>query len=374
MPKTTKWDLPPHTGAKHRIVHEYLGRWLPIMSTTGPRLIYFDGFSGPGRYASGEDGSPLVALKAMLNHGQPDRITAEVVFVFVESDRERHESLADELETLKASIGGRWPANVDVVHRHGPFVGEATSIVSALAGKGLKMAPTFALIDPFGFSGVPMRVIADLLQFPKCELLFNLIFDPINWHLHNEKVEHHMSDLFGCDDFQNIRGLKGPPRREAIIELYIERLKAAVGFRYVQPFEMWNERNRLGTVLIPGTRHPLGFLKMKEAMWAVDPTGRFTFSDIEATAPHELTLFEDESAPSFDELDRQIRFRFAGRTVPVEAVEKYVKEETRYLPTHYKKNVLIPLETQGDLVAENPNGRNRRQYPKGTVITFPAWS
>ena len=379
MPKTTTWVQPPHTGAKHAIVREYLVRWFPIMASVDRKLIYFDGFAGPGRYASGEDGSPIVALKALLEHARRDHIlaTTEVVFVFVEADADRHQSLVEELEALKVGIGGAWPANMQVLPMHASFVDHATTIVKQLKASGVQMAPTFALIDPFGFSGVPMDVIAELLQFRKCELLFNLIFDPVNWHLHNDTVGHHMRDLFGCDDYQDLKGLSGEPRREAILDLYVRQLKAKVGFKYVRPFEMWNDRNRLGTVLVPGTRHPTGFLKMKEAMWAVDPTGRFTFSDIEAmeAASGVQSLFGEEEVggPSFVELDREIRFRFSERTVKVEDVEKFVIEETRYLPTHYKRNVLVPLERDRRLVVDEGTRNKQRTYPKGTTMTFPVF-
>jgi three-Cys-motif partner protein len=369
LPKTTTWVLPPHTLAKHQIIREYLVRWFPIMSSREKRLIYFDGFSGPGRYVGGEDGSPLVALKALLEHRDLAAITAntEVVFLFVEAKKARYDHLVSELGALEQSIGG-WPPNVRVFHRHASFVDEATKVVADLQGKGMRLAPTFALIDPFGFSGVPMTAIADLLQFPKCELLFNLIFNPINWHLHTEKVAHHMTDLFGCD-IDSLRGLSGVERREAILGLYTDQLRTNVGFKFIETFEMYNDRNRLATVLVAGTRHRLGFQKMKEAMWAVDPSGSFAFSDVEATTPL-LTLFGDEG-PNFDQLDRLIRFRFAGRTVTVDKVEDFVNDETRFLPTQYKRNVLVPLEKAGLLTVDETTRKKRRTYPSGTKLTFP---
>lgn len=39
-----------------------------------------------------------------------------------------------------------------------------------------ELAPTFAFVDPFGWSGAPMDVMADLLR-PRCELLFTFIYD-----------------------------------------------------------------------------------------------------------------------------------------------------------------------------------------------------
>lgn len=366
MPKTTKWEIPPHTQAKHRIVHEYLVRWLPIMSSRNDRLVYFDGFSGPGRYAGGEDGSPIIALKALMEHGNQAAITAEVVFLFVEAKKDRYDSLVAELDLLAAAYGG-WPSNVKVHHRNASFVDEASSILDSLKANGSALAPTFALVDPFGFSGVPMSVIAELLSFQKCELLFNLIFDPINWQLNNDKVAHHMSDLFGCDGYDDIKGVYGLDRRNAILDLYTGQLKNKAGFKFVQTFEMINDRNRLGTVLVAGTRHPFGFEKIKEAMWAVDKSGSFTFSDMTAGL-NMLPLFEK---PNYADLERQILAEFAGKTVRVEAVEKFVVEETKFLSTHYKRNVLVPLE-KGEKIRVPSSPRQKTfTHPKGTVIQFP---
>jgi hypothetical protein len=62
------WDLAPHTAAKLDILGAYLRAWFPILSRgrNFDRIIYIDGFAGPGRYNQGEDGSPIVALKAAL--------------------------------------------------------------------------------------------------------------------------------------------------------------------------------------------------------------------------------------------------------------------------------------------------------------------
>ena len=60
--------LKPHTRAKHTILDRYLGAWFPILATQSKQLVYFDGFAGPGRYAGGETGSPLIALNAARRH------------------------------------------------------------------------------------------------------------------------------------------------------------------------------------------------------------------------------------------------------------------------------------------------------------------
>jgi len=49
-PKETLWELDPHTKAKHEILGRYLAAWFPILGTYHSRIVYVDGFSGPGRY------------------------------------------------------------------------------------------------------------------------------------------------------------------------------------------------------------------------------------------------------------------------------------------------------------------------------------
>ena len=63
VPKTTVWPLEPHTKAKHEILRRYLGAWFPILTSGGwnRRVIFLDGFAGPGRYSACEPGSPIIA-------------------------------------------------------------------------------------------------------------------------------------------------------------------------------------------------------------------------------------------------------------------------------------------------------------------------
>ena len=66
LQKDTIWPIEPHTSAKHQILRKYLDAWLPILGTYNKRVVYVDGFAGPGQYTGGEPGSPIVALQAAL--------------------------------------------------------------------------------------------------------------------------------------------------------------------------------------------------------------------------------------------------------------------------------------------------------------------
>jgi len=64
-PKQTRWNA-DHTIAKHAILLKYLAGWLPTQATWNNRLIFIDGFAGPGEDETGEEGSPIIALKMLL--------------------------------------------------------------------------------------------------------------------------------------------------------------------------------------------------------------------------------------------------------------------------------------------------------------------
>lgn len=90
--KEVVWELEPHTQAKHEILGRYLRAWVPILSLGGFRkVLYVDGFAGPGIYKGGEIGSPIIALQAARD--QIHEITADTTFLFIEKDSARSEVL-----------------------------------------------------------------------------------------------------------------------------------------------------------------------------------------------------------------------------------------------------------------------------------------
>ena len=91
--------------------------------------------------------------------------------------------------------------------------------------------------------------------------------------------------------------------------------------------------------LFYATKSLKGVQKMKEAMWTVDPSGEFKFSD--ATDPNQMVMFGD---PPFEILRAQILERFSNREVTVQEVEEFVLAETAFRETHYKRQVLATLE------------------------------
>lgn len=95
-PQETIWEIEPHTQAKHEILRRYLGAWFPILGKYNQRVVYIDGFSGPGRYKRGEPGSPVIALREALKHSV--RLSnINLTFLFMDERADRIEHLENEL-------------------------------------------------------------------------------------------------------------------------------------------------------------------------------------------------------------------------------------------------------------------------------------
>jgi len=353
------WALAPHTGAKLLLLQAYLSAWFPILSNNAPsRVFYIDGFAGPGRYTGGEDGSPIVALKALGNRGNLARTTFE--FHFVERRRRQAQALRANVEELK--LARQIPHNADIhIHEKSTFA-EAFANVIAPRLSRFPAAPAFALVDPFGWTGLPMAVMHQLMRRPRTEVLINFMFEEINRFLNHPDQPRNFDELFGAGEWRKGYYLSGPARRDYLHDFYQRQLLHTA--RYVRSFEMENERGASDYFLFFSTNSLLGLKKMKEAMWRVDPGGGRKFSDM--TNPHQLVLLQPE--PDRKLLRRQIVEHFKAKRVCVSDIEEFVLERTAFHAGHYKK-VLAELEDAGQITAISPpQARRKGTFPQPAML------
>lgn len=325
------WELQRHTGAKHQILGNYLVAWFPILGSAHARVIFVDGFAGPGEYARGERGSPLVALDAARMHR--DRLSdRELMFLFVEEDRERHQHLEGVIAAKQAA--GEIPENFHYVARHGTFADEAESLLRSLHRN--PSAPTFVMIDPFGVKGVPYQVICELAAYPRTEFLISFMYESVDRFMSTDQFEPHLDALFGTQEWRRALEVENTAERSAYLhDLFVRQIRAA-GLEYARSFRMIDDGGRTEYFLVFATHSLKGLEVMKNAMWSVDPSGTYRFSD--TTNPDQMVLFQLE--PDFEQLRSSITRRFAGQTVSIQAIEDFVVAETPFLKRHLRKSAL----------------------------------
>lgn len=361
-PSGTVWKLEQHTSAKHEILRRYLSAWLPIMTKYHTRVVYIDGFAGPGRYANGEEGSPLIALQAAIQHRSP--ITGQVFYLFIEQDGKRAHNLELELRSIMPL-----PPNLSYHVECGNFDSTMNGLLDGIAQSG-GLAPTFAFVDPFGWSQTPMRLLKRLLDNPRCEVFVTLVYEELNRFLSVPLASDPRDDLFGTSTWRDIIPIVDPSeRRRRLHGLYQDQLKLSAGATFVRSFEMRNRTNGTDIYLFFATKSAFGLEKMKEAMWKVSPDGAYRFSD--TTNPLQPVMFQ--AKPDYVALRRRITSRFSGQVVDVREVHDFVVQETAFLGSHYKRGVLAAMEREIPATIEvicAPLNRKRGTYPDGTRIRF----
>ncbi len=353
-PKEPVWNIDPHTRAKHAILRRYLQAWMPILARGRfPEVMYFDGFAGPGRYSDGEEGSPIIALRAARNqHIGPE---VKLRFVFIEKNSSRADNLKKTIKNFDI------PENFRIEIGHGEEFEEAFNrILLSYGAKGLP--PTFAFVDPFGWSGVPFSIIKKIMQYQHCEVLINFMYEEVNRFIGHQDQVNNFDRFFGTRKWQaGIRLSRANERSRFFHNIYLGQLRKGANARFARSFQMRNQNDAVDYYLFHATNHIRGLARMKEAMWKVDESGEFSFSD--ATDPDQLVLFEKE--PRYEILRNQILRRFTGRVASVGEVEEFVLAETAFRERHYKVQVLKPLELAARPIIEpvgSPPNRKRGTY------------
>jgi len=106
---------------------------------------------------------------------------------------------------------------------------------------------------------------------------------------------------------------------------------------------------------------------MKKAMWNVDRTGEYKFSDRDDPGQTYIFDYQDEDhwIPAVAD---KIYDKFKGLTVNVKDVEEYVIAETAYI---FKKGILRYIEKNKPRYILRVNNRNRKgTFPDRCSITF----
>ena len=314
--------------AKHRIIKRYLGGWYPKMSFSGnTRLLYIDSHAGRGRHETGHEGSPLIALRTLLEHKSRDKLLqqTEFRFIFFEIYDRNAQALKDEIARL-----GTLPANVHCeVHAqdYAPILHE---VCETLRSEGAHLAPAFVFVDPFGFS-LSMELLNSLLMFPGVELLINFMYRYVDMAIMATDASTPratLDQLFGCSDWRALKGIADSHERSRqTIRLFASQLRA----KWVTHIEMQAFNTALKYVLFHASNHPEGRRLMKETLWAVIPYPEGgTFTARERDMYDQVSLLDE---PDLVPLRQWVFTTFAGQTVHYRDLREALLD-TIYLDRH----------------------------------------
>jgi len=365
------WDQDAHTAAKHRVLRAYLDGWIPVLAqqalnvrafTTGaPRLLLVDGFAGPGRYATGEPGSPLIMLDALASHAALPRFSrAQFIYLFIEHDARRVDHLRHEVTTL-----GPLPGNVTVHIEHAEFESAFGALIDQTTDHSQTLVPTFAFIDPFGYSTASMSLTGRLLAFPRCEVLIFLPLSFVHRFVGREGQDAALTSLFGCEDWRQAIDLQGEERRAFLLDLFERQLGSNPTVEHVRSFQLRTQDGN-DYRLVFGVGHDKGLDLAKDAMWKVDPIAGASYTA--TTESGQEVLFTPDDLVDTTPLLAELRSKFGSDWFTIEQAERCTRIDTPYRIGHLRQRTLQPAEKAGKLEVQ----RSGRTGFKGARLRFLA--
>jgi three-Cys-motif partner protein len=362
LPEDALWEIEEHTVGKHVVLREYLKAWLPILGQSQGRILFVDGFAGPGRYKGGADGSPVIALKTYLEHSARPRIVADVQFVFIEKDPDCARYLRRVLAPFIAGLR----SNESVTIHEGAFDESFEAGLDLLEHQQRLLAPAFVMVDPFGISDTPMAVLHRILRNPRCELYISFMWDWVNRFIGEPAFAQGLDRTFGCREWRDAIELRGAARKSFLFDLYKKCLKDGLA-EHVVSFDLINsERGRVVYSIFFATRHALGCDKMKSALWRMDPISGSRFIPADPLAP------EDLFAGDLSALEREIGGQLAAfGLIDVAVLDAWIRSDATNFYSGQLRKALRRMESAGKILVHAKPGRARRKgdFPIGTKVS-----
>lgn len=320
-PKPTIYAADPHTIAKHQILREYLKRWLPILdrqsqrlARTHHRLLYVDGFAGAGEYENGVEGSPLIPIEAAIGHQHQFSCPIEIRLIEKRADRVQH--LRELIKAKKATLSGR--ARLEIPDPiEGDCENEVRRLIADCDARNVSLGPAFFFLDQFGYSAFSMNLVQSILSHTTCE-----VFSYLNWNMLHpfmaDPTKHHgITKAFGGDEWKEVVSLSGAVKENQFRDIYLAALRKRGGAAYVYPFAMRDSKHRVIYWLFFCTNNLYGLEQMKKAMWSVDRSGGFEFSD--KFVSERSSIFEYSDGQLAADLVRDL----AGKQMTVLQLKEY---------------------------------------------------
>lgn len=328
-PRDTLWSAPEHTLAKIAILRAYLQAWFTILGTTVPKdMLYIDGFAGPGSYRGGEDGSPIVAVRA-ANDARAAADTwwkaKTIRMIFVERDKARFDILQSQLAPFQ-----RQP-NLTIQCIHDEFAYTFNGIKRQHQDAFTSSVPLFAFLDPFGVKGIPFQSLKEILSSDTSEAFILLDTDGmerIRSAGENAGYGRVLDEVFGGSKWREISFTSDTKlNSRKILAAYRQQLRHASGAKFTFSFEMRKKDGTVSHHLLFATKHIKGLEKMKEAMRSVDKN--FVFVDGQSN--QQFLFAPDDPAIIARDVENYFNEQCSGRERGYDDFRAWILQETPYM-------------------------------------------
>lgn len=266
MPELDHYQGREQGFVKHAIIEKYLERFTIKIGHQWDQIIYLDAFAGPWENIAEDlsDTSFCIALKQLKSgvkvaHERFNRHVS-VKAILIEKNRKAFAKLS--------SFGNRETTDgFEVTCFNGTFEEQISEIDAALNNTAGARSFLFALIDPKGWTGLSMDIIAPLLSKRSTEVLVNVMTSFIQRFANVESCHDSYDRFFGREGVREIISATAPEdRADAVVREYCRSLRSICGFEHVSSAVVLQpDRRGIKYFMVFGTNSPVGIKVFKEA-------------------------------------------------------------------------------------------------------------
>ncbi|HEY6793232.1 MAG TPA: three-Cys-motif partner protein TcmP [Kineosporiaceae bacterium] len=350
------WEAEPHTKAKHALYRRYLSHWTPIMMQGwGGKATYAEGFAGPGVYLDGSPGSPVIAIRSLLDRPDLKLKVRNFRFLFVDNDQRCCDLLGKRLRAATAQnieLPELRKHGIDVEIVHGPC---EPTLEQLLTHKGAWGSPMLVVLDTWG-GAVPLDLVRRVASNRGSEVIITIQPQYFSRFAATSDIDHG-DRVFGGTSWRRVAEQAPQDKARWLLQHYRETIRSA-GFRYVLDFELIDKRGQ-ALYLVFGTTHARGLQRMKEAMWEVDDVYGVGYRDPRDPDQEALDI---ELQPQTAPLRRLLRDHLAtlhDHRATIDALHEFALYHTVFKESQVRP-VAMDMIAQGELVRCDGGTLSRR--------------
>ncbi len=352
--KKSQTTMLPHSKAKVEFYEKYLERYLPIMCLAQyvKTIHIYDFFCGRGVYDNGGEGSPIRALKCIVNAKKAHP-----------SDKRFILNLNDLSTKSVDSVKDYITCNIPEYEQYCEVNFSTEDAVVLLKDLGNKLVYTkndernLLFIDPYGYSLIHKDTIDRLMKNGKTEII---LFLPVSF-MHRFKDYAFDPEASECvaplRRFTEEFFPEGHPMRcgdeDMNVHEYIENLKDAFSYGdkyYTTSYQIERDKGTYFALFFL-TSNLLGFEKILEVKWKLDEEDGNGFVLAKASPYIQTSLFEDvfaeEKKQQHSKKLREYIIEYLG--IPRDNGEMYKFVMRKGYMKNHAAGVLKQLQDEGKL-------------------------
>ena len=347
---------------KLEMYEDYVRKWAPVFLAVHRPFVFtiniFDFFSGVGCDPNGVEGSPLIAIKVLMEyaiHLKREELTVNLYFN--DYNAEYCDQLNKNIEELE------FDRNNIKVHIHNMDFMDAFESLSPM----MEDSANLIFLDQFGVKYISKEFFQRLIKIKHTDILFFISSATFKRFSRDEAI----SKIIGIDP-KIVAKTPATHIHKLVTDVYDSFIPE--GFNYgIAPFSIKKGVNVYG--LIFGSGHPLGLEKFLEVCWSKNGTNGEANFDIEGDERR-------ERAPSlFPELNIDSKIVAFQKKIEEKILSKEINDDMEmyffmlnsgFLGEHVRP-VINKLKKEKRIVISNPAFKcktilNRNREPKKIII------